>query len=144
MRTFFEFRNLMLRQGRVALAVLASSALISGCAVLNAAKIGATQEGIASYYSNDFQGRKTSSGEIFDNSKLTAAHRTFPFGTVVRVTNLATCADVEVRINDRGPVKRERIIDLSLAAARAIGLERAGLAKVRIEVLKWGGVSGSS
>jgi rare lipoprotein A len=98
----------------------------------------ATQEGIASYYSNDFQGRTTSDGEIFDNSKLTAAHRTYPFGTIVKVTNLATDAEVTVRINDRGPVKQERVIDLSFAAAKAIGIDRAGLGKVRLEVVKWG------
>ncbi len=97
-----------------------------------------TQEGIASYYSNDFQGRKTSSGEIFDNSKFTAAHRTLPFGTVVRVTNVTNGREVEVRINDRGPVKTERIIDLTLAAARAIGIDREGLGRVRIEVVEWG------
>jgi rare lipoprotein A len=94
--------------------------------------------GIASYYSNDFQGRKTSSGEIFDNSKLTAAHRRLPFGTIVRVTNLETAASVLVRINDRGPVKQERVIDLTLAAARAIGIERAGLGRVRVEVVELG------
>ncbi len=124
------------------LAIAASgSAALSGCEMVTISKLAATQTGIASYYSNDFQGRKTSSGEIFDNSKLTAAHRTYPFGTLVKVTNLATDANVEVRINDRGPVKTERIIDLSLAAAKAIGIDRAGLAKVRIEVLEWGKAS---
>ena len=103
--------------------------------VLNTAR---TQEGIASYYSSDFQGRKTSSGEKFDNFQLTAAHRSFPFGTLVRVTNLSNQQQVEVRINDRGPRKPERIIDLSLAAARAIDMERAGLAHVRVEVLEMG------
>jgi rare lipoprotein A len=98
----------------------------------------ATQEGLASYYSQDFQGRKTADGETFDNSKLTAAHRTYPFGTIVRVTNLTTDAAVEVRINDRGPVKQERVIDLTLAAAKAIGIDRAGLGRVRLDVVEWG------
>jgi rare lipoprotein A len=125
-------------------AALASAVLIAvtltGCAsMLPKLTSVATQEGFASYYSNDFQGRKTSNGEIFDNSKLTAAHRTYPFGTLVKVTNLTTNAEVEVRINDRGPVKQERVIDLSFAAAKAIGIDRAGLGKVRLEVVKWGG-----
>lgn len=111
---------------------------LSGCAVRPLITAMGTQEGIASYYSNDFQGRKTADGEIFDNSKLTAAHRSYPFGTLVRVTNIATEATVEVRINDRGPVKQERVIDLTLAAAKAIGIDRAGLGRVRLEVVEWG------
>jgi rare lipoprotein A len=111
---------------------------LSGCAVRPIITAMATQEGIASYYSNDFQGRRTANGETFDNSKFTAAHRTYPFGTLVRVTNLATEAAVEVRINDRGPVKQERVIDLTLAAAKAIGIDRAGLGRVRIDVVEWG------
>ena len=97
-----------------------------------------TQEGLASYYAHEFQGKKTSNGEIFDMHKLTAAHRTFPFGTKVRVTNLRSKQQVIVRINDRGPMKPERIIDLTLAAARAIDLEKAGIERVRVEVLEWG------
>ncbi len=101
-------------------------------------KAAAIQEGIASYYSNDFQGRKTSNGEIFDNGKLTAAHRSYPFGTTVEVTNLDNDRQVQVRINDRGPVKPERIIDLSLAAAKQIGIDRSGLGRVRVSVIEWG------
>ena len=125
-----------------AAALLAVFSLIAaGCGVRTMTTTLATQQGLASYYSDDFQGRKTSNGEIFDNSKLTAAHRTFPFGTKVLVTNLATNAKVTVRINDRGPVKPERIIDLTHAAARAIGIERQGLGRVRIEVVEWGNPS---
>ena len=109
-----------------------------GCAVKPALTSKTTQEGLASYYSNDFDGRKTSSGEIFDNSKLTAAHRTYPFGTIVQVTNLETNVKVTVRINDRGPVKPERVIDLTYAAARVIGIDRAGLGRVRLDVVEWG------
>lgn len=111
---------------------------LAGCGyqpILNAMSV---QDGLASYYSDDFQGRKTSNGEIFDNTKLTAAHRTFPFGTVVRVTNLDTDEDVEVRVNDRGPVKPERVIDLTKAAARKIGIYKTGLGRVRVEVVQWG------
>jgi rare lipoprotein A len=126
---------------RIALFVVASiviASAISGCAVRPIMTAMATQEGLASYYSQDFQGRKTADGETFDNSKLTAAHRTYPFGTIVRVTNLTTDAAVEVRINDRGPVKQERVIDLTLAAAKAIGIDRAGLGRVRLDVVEWG------
>ena len=117
--------------------LVALVALVSSCAPWPITTAG-TEEGIASYYSNDFNGRRTADGELFDNSKLTAAHRTYPFGTVVRVTNLATNASVEVRINDRGPVKRERVIDLTQAAARAIGIVQAGLGRVKLEVVEWG------
>ena len=126
---------------RIALFVVASiviASTISGCAVRPIITAMATQEGLASYYSQDFQGRRTADGETFDNSKLTAAHRTYPFGTIVRVTNLTTDAAVEVRINDRGPVKPERVIDLTLAAAKAIGIDRAGLGRVRLDVVEWG------
>ena len=119
-------------------ACIAIAGALSGCAVRPIGKAMATEEGIASYYSNDFQGRRTADGETFDNSKLTAAHRTYPFGTLVRVTNLATDATVVVRINDRGPFKQSRLIDLTEAAAKAIGIVRAGLGRVRIDVMEWG------
>ncbi len=125
---------------KIAVAIMVVAGPLTGCAARPAMLVKPAQEGIASYYSNDFVGRKTSSGEIFDNSKFTAAHRTYPFGTIVKVTNLTTNANVEVRINDRGPVKQERVIDLSFAAAKAIGIDRAGLARVRLDVVKWGKV----
>ncbi len=137
-RTLEQLKAARIASAVVLLALSTTALTLSGCAVAPIITAMATQEGIASYYSNDFQGRKTSNGEIFDNSKLTAAHRTYPFGTIVKVTNLTTNAQVEVRINDRGPVKQERVIDLSFAAAKAIGIDRTGLGRVRIEVLKWG------
>lgn len=97
-----------------------------------------TVEGIASYYSLGFDKKKTASGEIFDKDALTAAHREFPFGTVLRVTNLSNGKNVMVTVNDRGPFDKSRIIDLSEAAAKEIGMIQDGTAKVRIEVLKWG------
>jgi rare lipoprotein A len=120
------------------LLVVAGALAMASCAVRPSLRSVATQEGLASYYSNDFNGRKTSSGEIFDNRRFTAAHRTYPFGTLVRVTNLDTDAEVTVRINDRGPVKPERVIDLTFAAAKQIGIVRAGLGHVRIDVIEWG------
>ncbi len=90
-------------------------------------------EGKASYYAGNFQGRKTANGEYFSLSHFTAAHRTLPFGTTVKVINLENGKTVVVRINDRGPYLHGRIIDVSPAAAREIGLVRSGVANVRIE-----------
>ena len=98
----------------------------------------ATEEGVASYYGSEFHGRRTSNGESFDKNGMTAAHRTLPFNSILRVTNLSNGKNVEVRVNDRGPVKPERIIDLTYAAAKEIDMVRAGLVRVRVEVLEWG------
>lgn len=97
------------------------------------------KEGIASYYHNKFHGRLTANGERYNKRELTAAHREYPFGTYVRVTSLDSGNSVIVRINDRGPHIRNRIIDLSRAAAEEIGMIHDGLVPVRVEVLAWGG-----
>jgi rare lipoprotein A len=94
-----------------------------------------TETGIASYYADKYHGRTTASGEVFDTSKLTAAHRTLPFGTVVKVTHQGNQRSVTVRINDRGPFVAGRVIDLSRAAARELAMEKAGLANVKLEIL---------
>jgi len=91
-----------------------------------------TQQGVASFYGKVHQGRRTAAGERFNMTDFTAAHRTLPFGTVVRVTDLHNGKVVKVRINDRGPHVKGRVIDLSVAAARALGV-RDGLARVRVE-----------
>ena len=91
--------------------------------------------GRASYYGGRFHGRRTASGTRFDQNAMTAAHPTLPFGTRVRVTNLANRRSVLVRITDRGPFVRGRIIDLSRAAARQLGFLRKGIAVVRLEPL---------
>jgi rare lipoprotein A len=91
--------------------------------------------GIASWYGHPYHGRAAANGEIYDMEKLTAAHRTLPFGTWVRITNLGNDRTVEVRIIDRGPFVDGRIIDLSHAAAEAIGSVGPGLAQVRVEIL---------
>lgn len=91
------------------------------------------QVGIASYYGHRFHGRRTASGERYDMRKLTCAHRTAPFGTRLRVTELEGGRSVVVRVNDRGPFSRGRIVDLSLAAARALGIVQRGVARVRVE-----------
>ncbi|NTW49745.1 MAG: septal ring lytic transglycosylase RlpA family protein [Chlorobiales bacterium] len=93
-------------------------------------------EGRASYYADEFHGRKTSSGEVYDMHMFTAAHRTLPFGTKVKITNLQNSKITVVRINDRGPWKRDRVIDMSLAAAKKLGLIGPGSAKVRIEAFE--------
>jgi rare lipoprotein A len=94
-------------------------------------------EGLASYYAEPYHGRKTASGEIFDTYQgMTAAHRTLPFNTMVRVTNKTNGREVDVRINDRGPFVDGRVIDLSVRAAREIDLVRSGVAPVKLKVLK--------
>ena len=96
------------------------------------------QDGVASYYAEEFHGRKTSNGETFDMNELTAAHQTLPFGTIVKVTNKENGRSVNVRINDRGPFLKDRVIDLSLAAAEKIGMISTGTAKVHLEVVELG------
>ena len=96
-------------------------------------------QGLASYYAEPYHGRRTASGEIFDSyQELTAAHRTLPFNTLVKVTNQENGKDVEVRINDRGPFVDGRVIDLSLKAAREIDMVRSGTARVKLTVMKEG------
>ena len=94
------------------------------------------ETGIASFYAKKFNGRKTSSGERFYNDSLTAAHKTLPLGTYVRVTNLKNDSVVIVKVNDRLPKKSRRTIDLSQKAARQLNFIRAGLTKVTIEILE--------
>ena len=94
-----------------------------------------TQTGRASWYGEEFAGQRTASGQVFDPGALTCAHRELPFGTLVRVTNLANGASVVVTVTDRGPYSEGRIIDLSSAAADAIGMKGAGTASVRLEVI---------
>jgi len=92
------------------------------------------EEGVASFYADRFHGRVTANGETYDRQALTAAHRDLPFDTRVKVINLDNGSSVWVRINDRGPYAKGRIIDLSGAAARKLGLEEDGTAKVRLEI----------
>lgn len=92
-------------------------------------------EGTASYYSSEFAGSHTASGERFDPGGMTAAHRSLSFGSHVVVTNLANNKEVVVRINDRGPWGKGRIIDISYAAAKEIGMHRSGTARVKLELL---------
>jgi rare lipoprotein A len=97
--------------------------------------VGRTLTGLASWYGEPHHGRRTASGEIFDQHALTAAHPSLPFGTRLRVTNLANGLTVDVRVNDRGPVVPGRIVDLSRAAARVVRGIGRGVFRVRLEVL---------
>ena len=94
------------------------------------------QKGVASYYADRFHGRKTASGVRYDKTALTAAHKSLPLGTKVRVTNLKNGETVEVEINDRGPHVKGRVVDLSKAAARELGMMNTGLVKVQVEVVE--------
>ncbi|MVW74719.1 septal ring lytic transglycosylase RlpA family protein [Pseudomonas sp. R-22-3w-18] len=119
--------------GLQAVVVFGLLAMLGGCSTVGTG--GVTQTGKASYYGDRHHGNKTASGERFDQHALTAAHRSLPFGTRVRVTNMSNDKSVVVRINDRGPFVRGRIIDVSRAAAERLDMLRAGVVPVRLEPL---------
>jgi rare lipoprotein A len=108
--------------------------------------VGFTQEGVASWYGKDFHGKKTSNGEVYDMHAMTAAHKTLPLGVFVKVRNKESGEETVVRINDRGPFVKNRIIDLSYSAAKKLGVDVKGTAPVRIEALgyKATGTTGES
>ncbi|MCC5926583.1 MAG: septal ring lytic transglycosylase RlpA family protein [Bacteroidetes bacterium] len=106
--------------------------LVSGCAASRGSII---DTGVASWYGPGFHGKTTANGETYDQNAMTAAHRTLPFNTVVRVVNLDNGKSVTVRINDRGPFVDNRVIDLSYAAAREIDMVNSGLARVRLQLV---------
>ena len=109
---------------------------VCGCAATHGnAADHRSETGLASYYSSHHQGKATASGERYDEHALTAAHRTLPFGTRVRVTNLGNDRSVVLTINDRGPYRKGRIIDVSKRAARELGFVAAGSARVRVDRL---------
>lgn len=123
------------RMGKYGLYVCVLGFLIASIPNNGLAQIGFTQEGNASYYADRFHGKRTSSGERYDQNGFTAAHRELPFGCLLRVTNLENNLTVQVTVNDRGPFKSNRILDLSLAAAQQLDMIRNGIAKIRIEVI---------
>ena len=108
----------------------------SAPAKMDSSWVGYTESGKASYYATKFQGRKTASGELYDKAKKTAAHRKLPFGTKVKVTNTKNSKSVVVKINDRGPFVKDRIVDLSGSAFSRIANFDAGVIEVKIEVTK--------
>ena len=100
------------------------------------AEIGYTFTGDASYYGKGFDGKKTASGEIFDRNAMTCAHRSLPFGTKLKVVRVKTGGSVVVRVNDRGPYAKKRVLDLSEAAGKVLGLDKAGHAEVKAVVVE--------
>jgi rare lipoprotein A len=94
-----------------------------------------TETGLAAYYHTKFHGRRTANGESFDHNAFTAAHKTLPFGTLVRVINLTNLRSVIVRVNDRGPLQKNRVIDLTRRAASVLGFLARGMTSVKIEIL---------
>jgi rare lipoprotein A len=119
--------------------LLACGFAVSGCTVLPKGQadldVSMKERGIASWYGEDFHGWMTANGEIYDMEALTAAHRTLPLGTAILVTNVENGKQVRVRINDRGPYLYGRVLDLSLAGARALDMVDSGVAAVQIEVV---------
>lgn len=127
--------NILVKKLRL-LSVLCSIILLTSCAGKSYFRSGNVQKGLASWYGPDFHGKLTSNKEIYNMNALTAAHKTLPFGAYVKVTNLNNGKSVIVRINDRGPFVKGRIIDLSYAAAKKLGMDITGVAPVKIKVLK--------
>ena len=139
----------MIHRRSVLIAVVAIAATAAACArraPITApsvpSRILETQVGLASYYGTEFHGKTTASGRPFDMNALIAAHPRFPFGTLVRVTNLSNGRSVEVRVQDRGPARRPQaegvVIDVSQRAAQRLGFIKQGRTRVRLEVLEWG------
>ena len=126
---------------QLALALLALGVLLAGCATgrrrTGPPPVGSVERGVASWYGPGFHGRRTASGEIYDQEALTAAHQRLPFDTLVEVRSLDTGQAVRVRINDRGPFVRRRVIDLSHAAADAIGMVGPGTAPIELRILAY-------
>ena len=134
-----RFRRSGLIAGAALVAVIALTGNFAGNAELNQQPPQPahlwTQTGRASWYGKFFQGKETASGEDYNMDAMTCAHRSLPLGSLVKVTNLRNHKSVILRVNDRGPVPRSRIIDLSYAAARNLGFARKGTAPVRVELL---------
>jgi peptidoglycan lytic transglycosylase len=139
-------RSTALRRARTnTILIVALAMILSGCAARSrtpTTTILDVREGLASYYGPGSDGKITASGVRFDMHAFVAAHPTYPFGTIVRVTNLANARTTQVQILDRGPARGPQadgvLIDLSYGAAEALGFIRAGRTRVRLEVLKWG------
>ncbi len=125
---FFKFRGLLY--------AFTITCLLGSCARNAASWQGYTEQGNASYYADKFQGKKMANGQTYRKGKLTAAHKKIPLGSRVRVTNPKNHRSVKVRITDRGPHTRGRMLDLSRAAANRLGIVQAGVAPVKIKVLK--------
>ena len=125
-----------MKTDHILIPVLILVAFLTGCSHMQASRNPWQQVGTASWYGKDFHGKPTASGEIYNMYGYSAAHKTLPLGTRVRVTNLDNGRRIVVPVNDRGPFVGKRIIDMSYGAARHLGMVKEGLAKVRIEVIQ--------
>ncbi|MBI4002525.1 MAG: septal ring lytic transglycosylase RlpA family protein [Nitrospira defluvii] len=134
-----NFRNASHRKAGYAVVPLAGCLLLSACSSLPKGELpldlGIKDRGVASWYGKEFHGKLAANGEVFDMTAYTAAHRKLPLGSIVRVINLENGKSVQVRINDRGPYVTGRMLDLSHAAARELGMVEAGTTAVQIEVM---------
>lgn len=131
----FRHRRLSLKACMLLACMLVALPYFSSHIPHSSSLLAQTQTGKASYYAKKFEGRRTASGERLSGDSLTCAHRTYPFGTKLRVTNLSNGKVVIVRVTDRGPFARGRIIDLSRRAAREIGMMAQGVVNVRVDVV---------
>ncbi len=120
--------------------IVAAAMLVSIAVAPSQAQLGKEYAGKASYYGQEFIGKSTANGERFSQTEFTAAHRELPFGTMVEVTNLTNSKTCIVRVNDRGPFARGRIIDLSSAAAKTLGFMKSGLTHVKIRIVGFDGL----
>jgi rare lipoprotein A len=134
-KSFIVLRHI-LKTDHILVFLLIISALLGGCSHMHTSERGWQQVGTASWYGKDFHGKPTASGEIYNMYGYSAAHKTLPLGTRVRVTNLKNGRRIIVPINDRGPFVGRRIIDMSYGAARHLGMVKEGLAKVHVEVIQ--------
>jgi rare lipoprotein A len=128
---------------KLSLLLMGATLLALFAAPSMAAKPGQVMTGIASYYHDSLHGNKTASGKVYNKNKLSAAHKTLPLGTRVRVTDPKSGRSVDLVVNDRGPFVKGRIIDLSRRAARELGMIRKGITKVKVEVLSIPGKRGA-
>jgi rare lipoprotein A len=119
--------------------IVTGTVLLTGCAAISKGRadldVGMKERGVASWYGDDFHGWVTASSERYDMHAFTAAHRTLPLGTVARITNVVNGRHVMIRINDRGPYVNGRILDLSYAAAKRLGMVRDGVSAIQLEVV---------
>lgn len=118
------------------LLIIGASLMLALSAPLMAAPPGQVLTGVASYYHDSLHGNRTASGKVYNKNKLSAAHKSLPFGTRVRVTDPKSGRSIELEVNDRGPFVKGRIIDLSRRAAKELGIINKGIAKVKVEVLR--------
>ncbi|MFQ5580446.1 MAG: septal ring lytic transglycosylase RlpA family protein [Nitrospiria bacterium] len=125
----------MSKSSSLLLCLIASFLFLNACGASRPYRVGHREVGLASWYGDKFHGRPTASGEIYDMYAISAAHKTLPLGTLLRVTDLKSGRSIKVKVNDRGPFIGRRILDLSYGAAKKLGVVEAGVSKVKIEII---------